>query len=173
MSLWLLVCLAAGQTPGADSAASGLDMTEPIACKRITGYKQFEPLEEAVVSRNEKLLIYVEPVGHGFEKLEAGYRLHLVQDLNVRRKGQKKVLWGRKQIVEYEATSDEPPLRVYLGTTLGVKNFAPGEYEAELVLHDLVRTGPPARRTLAFRIIEQPPAPPRNQPPAGASASIR
>ncbi len=136
---------------------SRLEMAEPIACRTIAGYEDYQPLDEPVIARTEKLMIYTRFSGQTIIKKNEGYHVHLVQDVNVRRKGQKKVLWGRKRIVEYEATEDYPPLNLYIGTSLGLINFEPGEYEADLILHDENADVPPARRTLSFRLTEPKP----------------
>jgi hypothetical protein len=149
-----LVLLAPMQDAGDENR---LEMSEPIACRSVRGYEDYEPLDEPVVPRTEKLLIYTRPTGHAYAREEGGYRFHLVQDVNVRRKGEKKVLWGRKRIVEYADLSPRPPVALYLSTSLGLKEFPPGEYEADLILHDLIGKAEPARRTLAFRLVDSAP----------------
>jgi hypothetical protein len=131
-----------------------LEMSEPIACRAIRGYDDYDELPEPVVPRTEKLLIYARPSGHAYVREGERYRFHLVEDVNVRRKGEKKVLWGRKRIVEYEGTSPRPPERLYIATTLGLREFPPGDYEADLILRDEIGGGEPARQTLSFRLTE-------------------
>ncbi|GIW87457.1 MAG: hypothetical protein KatS3mg108_1781 [Isosphaeraceae bacterium] len=140
----------------------GFAISEPVACRVIRGYEDYEPLAEPVIPRTEKLLIYVRSEGHQYERQADGYRFHLVQDVNIRRQGEKKILWGRKRVVDYEGTSPRPPLQLYLSTTLGLVDLPPGTYEADLIVHDRIGGGEPARRTLTFRLTDPPPTPPRS-----------
>ncbi len=150
----LLVAEARADDP---EAKPPLEMTMAVACKSIKGHRDYVPLEEVALTRDEKLLVYLEPINHAYEKVGPMYRAHLTEDVNVRRHGEKKILWGRDKVIDYLAESRQPPTNLYLSTTLGLKPLPPGEYDLDIVLHDLVGKRPPARQTLRFRVIDAKP----------------
>src|SRR3954451_17651535 len=92
-----------------------LTMTPAIACAKVTGYGDYVPLEEVVLTKDDKLLLYYEPSGFDYERVGSEYRVHLVQDGRVRRKGEKKVLQAKDKLLDFKWTSKTPPLNVYLG----------------------------------------------------------
>lgn len=154
------IAVVSWQEPG----GAGLDFSEPVVCRSIKGYEDYVPLDEPVVSRTEKVLIYTRPTGYEYVREKDGYRFHLVEDVKVRRKGQKNTLWGRKRIVEYAGTSPRPPLYLYLETSLGLKEFEAGEYEADLILYDEIGKTGPVQRTVSFRLTEPPNPRPVEEP---------
>ena len=135
-----------------EPTASLFDVTEPIGCKVVRGYEDYEPLDAAEVARDQKLLLYTRPSGYQINEAEGRYRAHLVEDVQVRRPGKKKVVWSRKRIIDFKAEDDQPPRRLYLATTIGVKGFEPGEYEIDLALHDALGGGSPIVRTYHCRV---------------------
>lgn len=137
------------QEPG---AAPRLEVAEPIACSKIDGFENYEALEEAATKRSQKLLVYLRPTGVTYEPDDDRYKVHLVVDVNVRRKGKEKILLGRKKVVDYQAVCDHTDTNFYLGVSLGVRDFPPGEYEADLIVHDRLGQSKPVMRTLAFRV---------------------
>src|SRR5581483_5601106 len=139
LSLALMAVVVGLLPSGADDPR--LSMTKPIACRAIRGYEDYDALEEPAVTPDEKLLIYVRPQNHATEPVEGkpAFRAHLIEDVNIRRKGQKKVVLGREKVVELKFESPEPPVNLYLGTSLGLKGIPPGEYEADLILKDQLR----------------------------------
>lgn len=139
-----------------------LEMTDPIACRSIRGYEDYEVLDPVEVTPDEKLLIYIRPRHHNyiFDEESGQYRAHLTEDVNLRQKGQERILFGREKVVDLKVESEFPPVNLYLGTTLGLKAMPPGDYEADLILKDALRPGSTARKTLAFRIL------PRKEEPA-------
>jgi hypothetical protein len=139
-----------------DDPAEPLAMTDPVACRKIKGYEDYEPLDEPSIAPDEKLLIYTRVSGHSSRFLKGKYQVHLVQDVNIRKKGQKAVLWGRKKVVDFLGESDDEPRRLYLGTTLGLKGLKPGDYEAELILRDEFATKQMATQRLAFQVVATP-----------------
>lgn len=137
-----------------------LELAEPIACSRIDGFDDYDALDVAVTKRSQKLLVYLRPSGVTYREAGGEYEVHLVLDVNLRRKGQKKILLGRKKVIDYETLCEQSGKPIYLGVSLGVKEFPPGEYEADLIVHDRLGESKPALRTLAFRIeADSPPAP--------------
>jgi hypothetical protein len=127
-------------------------MSDPVACRKITGFDDYEALENASIGTGEKLLVYTRVTGHTVEKAKASYRVHLLQDVNIRKKGQKRIVWGRKKILDYQGQTDDPTTRIYLGTTIALKGFPAGDYQAELMLTDALNPERTARQVLDFTI---------------------
>lgn len=166
-TLGLALLVGSPACPADDPDADALAMTEPVACRSIRGYEDYDALDPAEVTPDEKLLVYVRSLNHAWERPEGQdrYRAHLIQDVNLRRKGQKKVVLGREKVVDLEVESEEPPVNLYVGTTISLKGFPPGDYEADLILRDALRPGSKAVATLSFRLL------PRKPPPASAPRS--
>lgn len=149
-------------------AKPALAMSAPVACRRIHGYDQFEELPDAAITSEEKLQVYYEPSGFKVDRQGKQYVAKFVQDGVIRPKGDKKVVWKKDKILEYEAKSDEPPARVYLTNSVGLKGLPPGDYVLTLTLHDGLRPGTTATETLDFRIVPGPPAPKDEPAPKAA-----
>lgn len=143
-------------TPRSSDAEARLSMTPAIACRAIRGYEDYDALARPEVTRDEKLLLYLRPQHYTIETVGDRYRVHLSEDVRIRRQGQKRVLWSRARIVEYRAETQERPERLYLGTVLGLKGFPPGAYVAELTLHDRLAEGAQTTQSVEFRIIATP-----------------
>lgn len=156
-----LLVAGSGVSGGDDPPDKGEDqnrltMTKAIACKTITGFDNYKPLAEAVITRDDKLLVYFEPSGHTIQRLSSGYRAHLIEDVRIRRHGQKPVLWSKDKVVDYKVTSKESPDLLYISTTLGLKGFSAGDYDLDILLHDALAERPTATQTLRFRIKDGP-----------------
>ena len=157
MLLVLLLCTAcAGEDLAQDPVPekkSTLQLSQPVACRKISGYEDYVVLEPVELTRDDKLLIYCKPTGHTYSESEGKYRAHLVEDLAIRRKGKQKPLWTRKKAIDFKAESDYPPLKLYLGTTVGLKGLDPGDYEVDLIVVDDLLDEPPVTATLEFKVI--------------------
>jgi hypothetical protein len=166
----LLLIAQVGSTSGAVDrpGAPSLSLSEPIACRKITGYEDYVVLEPAELTRDEKLLVYCRPRGHTYvlDKKKGRYQAHLVEDIAVRRKGKQKPIWTRKKAIDFLVDSESPPLNLYLGTTIGLKGLEPGDYEAELIVTDELTEDPPATQVLEFKVIaRRPPRAPAERSP--------
>ena len=153
---------------GDDAPPAGkLAMTKAVACSTVTGYGDFVPLDEAVLTRDDKLLLYYEPSGYAYEQVGREYHVHLIQDARVRRKGEKTVLQAKDKLLDYKGKSKTPPLNVFLANTITLKPLPPGEYELEIILRDAIGKGPPATQILKFRVkaVDAPKG--RPDPPGG------
>jgi hypothetical protein len=150
----------AGETDENESLA----MSPAIACKSIEGYEDFEPLPDAALTSDEKLLVYYRPTGFRTEPVGDKFRAHFVQDARIRRRGQKAVLKSRMKLLEYEVKSDIPPDLIYLRNTISLKGLKPGHYELDIILHDKIGGGSPATQVLAFQVVAAPQAPPSPSP---------
>jgi hypothetical protein len=141
-----------------------LAMSPAVACKAIEGYERFEPLPDATLTSDDKLLVYYRPTGFRIEHAGDQFRAHLVQDARIRRHGQKAVLQSKLKLLDYEARSDHPPARIYLRNTISLKALKPGHYDLDIILHDQIAGGSPVTQSLPFRIVA---APSPNLPPSG------
>src|SRR5689334_7363312 len=66
--------------PGTSAAtAEGLRMTPAVACQTIDGYEAFDPLPDAALTADEKLLVYYRPLGYRVVRGEKDFRSHLTQ----------------------------------------------------------------------------------------------
>jgi hypothetical protein len=163
ISLVLCLGLLGGFSSRADEPVSredaleepGLKLSEPIACRNIKGYEDYEPLDEPALTKDEKLFIYLRPQDHTIDPVDDGkFRVHLVEDVNIHRKGQKRVLWGKERIIDYDVKVEYPPKNLYLGTTVSLKDLPVGEYTAEILVHDRLKKDETATATLDFRVVK-------------------
>ncbi len=135
-----------------DPPARKLAMTPAVVCAKITAFGDYVPLDEAVVTRDDKLLVYYEPSGFLYETVGKEFRVHFVQDARIHRRGQKAALFSKDKLLDYKGKSKQPPLNVYLTNTIALKELTPGDYDLEIILRDEVGKGPPATQILKFRV---------------------
>ena len=133
-------------------------LTEPIVCREIRGYEDYETLKTPTLTADDKLLIYFVPLHYKTSKVGDHHEARFTQDGKIRRRGEKAVLWTKKDLLEDTAKATEPPRQVYLRNSIGLKALKPGEYEFDIILRDEVGKSAPALRSVPFRVI--PTAPP-------------
>src|SRR5258707_11099890 len=73
----------------ADAPEPALTMSQAVACSTIDGYEDFRPLPGAALSSEEKLLAYYRPLHYRTEHSGSSYHIHLIQDGQIRRRGEK------------------------------------------------------------------------------------
>ncbi len=149
--------------------AKPLRMSTGIVCKSIDGYEQYEILRGAALTSDEKLLVYFRPLGYQSERVERGYQAHLVPDFEIRKRGEKAVIYHKKKMFTYKPVAEQPPRYLYMKNTISLKGLAPGDYDLTLILHDEVAKGPPATQVVRFRVI--PPVDPTKTNEAGQPES--
>jgi len=130
--------------------------TPPIACQEIRGYEDYEPMEEAVLTKDEKLLVYFRPRHYKTARVGNAYEARFTQEGRIRRRGEKAVLWSKKDLLGYTARSETPPRLIYLRNTVALKQLKPGDYDFDIILYDAVGRSAPAVRTLPFTVIASP-----------------
>ena len=139
-----------------------LRMSEGIVCDTINGYDDYEPLPGAALTSDEKLLVYYRPLDFHTSFDNGSYQAHLTQDVQVRKRGAKKVLWQKLKMVEYlTPKQDLPPSHLYMRNTISLKGLEPGEYDLIIILHDENNEGRTATQIVKFRVI--PAADPRKE----------
>jgi len=135
-----------------------LHMTPAVACASIEGFGKYVALQEPAVTKDDKLLVYYEPEQFATEKVDRVDRYHFTQDVRVRRRGQKEVIWSKEKLLDY--TGENPQFGVCLTNKIAVKGLTPGEYDLDIILHDMVGKGQTAEQTLRFRVKPSNPPPP-------------
>jgi hypothetical protein len=141
------------QEPKPEAPADGrLGMSPAVACASIVGYERYVPLPEAVLSEDDKLLIYYCPLRYAIAPVGGVYQVHLVQDVRVRKRGDKTVIWSRDKLFEYKQETPEPPTFLYMFNRISLKGLATGDYDLDIILHDLHSKSPPAQQTLRFKV---------------------
>jgi hypothetical protein len=141
-----------------------LGMTPAIACLKVDGYDDFVELPDASLTPDDKLQVYYKPLNYAVEKRPKFLYSHLTQDVRIRRKGKKDVLWKKDQMFNYEAKSPDPTQRIFMTNKISIKALTPGEYELDIILHDALVAGSAATQTLAFTVVPIP----KSTEPAGS-----
>jgi hypothetical protein len=145
-----------GSTTAIDKDDGSFGMTEPVACKEIRDFEDYVPLKEAVMTADEKLLVYYMPRHYKTSRVGENFQAHLVQDGRIRRRGEKTVLWSKARITDYKVRTEHPPRQIYIRNTISLKNLKPGDYEFDIILRDEVGQSAPATRSLPFKVIPSP-----------------
>ncbi|QDV34237.1 hypothetical protein [Tautonia plasticadhaerens] len=146
--------------PTASTAPRHPDLTGPIVCLSVRGFREFVPREEPSLTKDEKLQVYYEPFNFTIVRLEGGegFRAHLTQDVRIRKAGQGKVIQEIEGVIDYAPESDDPPTSFYMFTTLELKRLPVGPYELDLVLRDELAEGTPETvQVVPFEIVSPPP----------------
>jgi hypothetical protein len=149
---------AAGESgrPSRDRVTIGPDklkIAKAVACRSIDGYERYAPLAGGAITAEEKLQIYYRVLHCKFAVKGDEYQVHLTQDGQIRRKGEKTVLRSKKNILDYEAKAANPPDWIFLRNSVPLKGFPPGDYEYDIILRDEYNPGPPVLQTVRFKIV--------------------
>ena len=160
--LWLGPILILGPWPGVleppPAPFEKLLVSKPIACTRIDGYRTYTPLERAALTKDEKLLVYLEvanPTIHASQEEEQEkVNLHLTQEIRVRKSGERKPLWIKHglQGLEVQGKSELGP--VYLDVVVGIKGLRPGQYDLDIIVHDRLARARSTLVTLPFEVLK-------------------
>jgi hypothetical protein len=139
--------------PDSDSD-SGLGMSPAVVCRSIDGFENYEPLPGGALTSDDKLLVYYRPLNYRVERKGATLHIHLVQDGQIRRRGEKAVLMAKQKLLDIDYKSKEPEGPVYLRNTVALKGLPPGDYDFDIILYDVLAPGTPtARQTLEFKVV--------------------
>jgi hypothetical protein len=145
-----------------ESEAPAMTIAAAVVCSDVKGYEDFQPLADPALTSEEKLLVYYRPLHYRSDQTGSTHHIHLVQDGQIRRRGEKAVLLAKARMIDYDWKSQKPDNPIYMRSTFSLKGLTPGEYEFEIILHDRLAPGEPtARQTLPFRVI---PPGPRGRP---------
>lgn len=124
-----------------------------VVCRSIEGYEDYEVLPDSALTSEEKLQIYYRPLGYKTEHRGDDYLVHMTQDGQIRRKGEKAVLRRKKNILDYEAKSRQPIDHIFMKNSVPLKGLPPGEYEYDIILRDVLAPGTSEVRSLRFQVI--------------------
>ena len=133
-----------------------LSMTPAVAVSRVDGLDQFTPLPDSTLTKADKLKVYFEPLNYKVEndsKPKQPFRAKFTEDARIRRKGEKTALVKEDKLLEYEARFDAINYRIYLVNTIGLESLTPGEYEIDIILHDILDGQASATQTMPFRVV--------------------
>ena len=150
-----------------------LDMSPAVVCSRVDGLERYSPVPDATLTNADKLKVYFRPLHYKVEtdlKNKSPYRAKFVEDGRIRRKGEKTVLAKEDKLLEYDTRFDTTDYRIYLVNTVGLEDFPPGEYEFDIILHDMIDGQATAKQSLPFRIVASE-VKPAAEPPAGLMKS--
>jgi hypothetical protein len=136
-----------------ETPAEGLSMSSAQACRSIDGFEDYEPLPVAALTADEKLLVYYRPFHYRIEKVGNSNHVHLTQDGQIRRRGEKRVLLRKEKLLEYEVKTEDSAGLVFLKNTVSLKGLKPGEYEFDIILHDKLAKSQVATQSLPFRVV--------------------
>lgn len=156
IGFFLISALEVSSPAPSEEPTRRLSMSAPKACSKIDGYRNFKTLDEAVLTADEKLLAYHEVVGFAVARRDDRYLVHLREDIRVRRPGEKKAIFAKKDAIDYAVTFDTPHPVVYFKTTVGLKGLAPGRYILDLVMRDLQNPAGETMRSLEFQVKNSP-----------------
>lgn len=134
--------------------ADEFHLTEPVVCRSIKGFRDYEVLEPRELTTYDKLLIYLEPSGFSLKNKEEKLFIDLRQGAILHAKGSKKRIFEKEELFQYNPEVDSPYQQIYLAATIGFKNLIPGEYVLELWTVDkLAKPEKKEIQIIEFRII--------------------
>jgi len=146
--------LSAPPTSNAEPSESDrLSMSPGVVCRDIVGYEDYEPLPNAALTSDEKLLIYFRPHRYAVDRSGDTYHIHLTQEGQVRRRGEKAVIYRKEKLLDYEWKGTKPPGPVYLRNTIAIKGLKPGDYDFDITLRDKFSKDPAVTQTVQFRVV--------------------
>lgn len=146
-------------SPSRHDAQNGLRMSRGVVCESIDGYEAYEPLPNAELTSDEKLLVYYRPEGYKTVFRDGSYQAHFTQDAQIRKFGEKAVIRQKKKLLDYNPKNQYPPQNIYLRNTVSLKGLPPGDYELLIILHDELAKHAIATQAVKFRVV--PPLDPR------------
>lgn len=130
-----------------------LSIHDAVVCESVNGYRDYVQRDPPELTRDEKLLLYYEIDNAAYEKEGGTYRVNLLQDARIYRKGKKNAVWKKDAMARYNGKSEMPPDGIYMMNTIELKRLEPGVYEVEIVLHDKLGGGEPVTERLEFTVI--------------------
>jgi hypothetical protein len=155
--------LAAGAGFGDEpkTARPALEMSKAVVCKKVVGYEDFVELPNASLTSLDKLNVYFRPLNFRVDPVEkpkfgSRFKARFSEDCQIRRKGEKTVLMKKDKMVEYDPTFELRGQTLYIVNNISLKGLAPGDYELDLVLHDVLEKDSTATQTVGFTIVPPP-----------------
>jgi hypothetical protein len=128
-------------------------MSTAVVCKSIDGFESYKKLPGAALTSDEKLLIYYRPLGFKSPIVDGKYEVHFVQDGQIRKRGEKKVLREKLKMLDSSYKGEFPQETLFLRNTVSLKGLAPGDYDFTIILRDEISKGPAVTQVVRFRIV--------------------
>ena len=116
-------------------------MDPGVVCKSIDGYEKYQRLQGAAQTSDEKLLVYVRPLGFKSEKVDGAYQAHLAADCEVRKREPRPSSSRKRKSTNTNPAPNSPRKIVYLKNAFSIKGLAPGNYDLTMILHDEIAKG--------------------------------
>jgi len=109
-------------SPVEEDGSGRLDVTDPVVCETIRGFRDYDVREETKLTADEKLYIYLEPFNHLIRRdpETKRYRADLVIDAHLREHGSERVLRRFEELVTYAPEQDDPPSAIFLGAIVSL-----------------------------------------------------
>ena len=127
-------------------------ITEPILCKDVRGYEDYEELKIPELTSEDKLLVYFRPRHFKVERSGEKFQAHFTQDGKIRRRGEKPVVWQKTNLLDYKPQADTREMPIFLKNAISLKTLKPGDYQLEITLRDEIGKSAPALKTVFFKI---------------------
>jgi len=142
-------------------ARPSLEMSKAIVCKKVVGFEDYVELPDASLTSEDKLNVYFRPIHFRVAPVEkpkpgSRYKSSFVEDCRIRRKGEKTVLMKKDKMVEYDPTFERFDQELFLVNNISLKGLSPGDYELDIVLHDLLEKDATTTQTVTFTVIPTP-----------------
>ena len=140
-----------GDEPEKDDGS--FSVSQPVLCKDVRGYEDYEELSVPELTSEDKLLVYFRPRHFKAAVVGNKFEAHFTQDGKIRRRGEKPVLWQKVNLLDYSQKGDSRDLPVSIRNTVSLKTLKPGEYEYEIILRDEVGKSAPASKKVYFKVV--------------------
>lgn len=139
------------------NAAADLWLKSPLSFavavfvdKPGSNYGNFEPRPNNVFKTGEKLRVYAEPIGYGWQKVGDIYHTNLVVDAALLSPSGK-VLWGKKGFGNFKLSSRRRFMEYMMNLSLSISGVPPGKYAVQYTVSDTVG-GNTAQMKLPFSV---------------------
>ena len=155
-----------------DDEAS-LGMSPGIVCRSIDGYEDYEPLPARPRRPTRSSSFTFARSASRTNSRTDSTAPHLVPDFQVRRRGEKAIIFQKKKMFEYKPKERQPVRSIYMKAIVALKDSAsnkrlpPGEYDLTIILHDEIAKCPPATQVVKFTVI------PADDPQDGQGERVR
>ena len=105
--------------------------------EKATGFGMMMPRPDNVFKPGEVILIYVEPVGFGWRKVDGLYSSVITADFEIQTP-EGKILGGQKKFGRFTIAGQDRNIEYMMHLTYNVTGLAEGEYIVSTVFHDEV-----------------------------------
>jgi hypothetical protein len=148
-----------GDPPKAEQPS--LDMSKAVVCKKVEGFEKYVELPDASLTSEDKLNVYFRPLNYRVDPVDnprpgRRFQARFVEDCRIRRKGEKVVLQKKDKLLEHDATFESPDYQIYLLNNISLKGLTPGDYELDVILHDVLESGATSTQSVAFTVVSTP-----------------